>query len=400
MNDAAEQCLSSNHGRAQVSQIDACAGSEKAAALRKLFKVDLADYMLSICGNEVLRELCSPGKSGSFFYLTNDDCYMIKTMKKVEVKALLRMLPAYYTHFRTYQNTMVTKYYGLHYVKLIGHIQRKGSSLGRTTNKPETELSETTILKDLDLNFIFRLQPSRFEEFCSQIDRDCELLEQEGIMDYSLLVGIHFRHISPDGELVPCGSENLIGKAKKLRGSGKSNNHQHHHHLQVVHKETELDAMQAERCHVLTYEDGEGDLIMIGDVPWDILYDKRFNAFHYLVSDEDAPNYRSIIQNPMDMATVLHHVDNGHYITCARIFILLNTQPFRSEPLHHRRSPPPFTTAHRHRQIPSISQAFVDLHLYRPSLAPPISASNSSVAAVSHVLSLRDPVFAASDPPA
>ncbi|XP_027356349.1 ATPase family AAA domain-containing protein At1g05910 isoform X2 [Abrus precatorius] len=48
-----------------------------------------------------------------------------------------------------------------------------------------------------------------------------------------------------------------------------------------------------------------------------ILYDKRFNAFHYPVSDEDAPNYRSIIQNPMDMATILQHVDNGHYITCA-----------------------------------------------------------------------------------
>lgn len=51
-----------------------------------LFKVDAADYMLSICGNDALRELCSPGKSGSFFYLTNDDRYMIKTMKKAEVK--------------------------------------------------------------------------------------------------------------------------------------------------------------------------------------------------------------------------------------------------------------------------------------------------------------------------
>jgi len=48
-----------------------------------------------------------------------------------------------------------------------------------------------------------------------------------------------------------------------------------------------------------------------------ILYDKRFNAFHYPVSDEDAPNYRSIIQNPIDMATILQHVDNGQYITCA-----------------------------------------------------------------------------------
>jgi hypothetical protein len=54
--------------------------------LRKLFKVDAADYMLSLCGSEALRELSSPGKSGSFFYLTNDDRYMIKTMKKSEVK--------------------------------------------------------------------------------------------------------------------------------------------------------------------------------------------------------------------------------------------------------------------------------------------------------------------------
>ena len=63
--------------------------------LRKLFKVDAADYMLSICGNNALRELSSPGKSGSFFYLTDDDRYMIKTMKKSEVKVsfTLTLLP-------------------------------------------------------------------------------------------------------------------------------------------------------------------------------------------------------------------------------------------------------------------------------------------------------------------
>ncbi|KAK6914572.1 AAA ATPase, AAA+ lid domain [Dillenia turbinata] len=48
-----------------------------------------------------------------------------------------------------------------------------------------------------------------------------------------------------------------------------------------------------------------------------ILYDKRFSVFHYPVMDEDAPNYRSVIQNPMDMATLLQHVDCGHYITCS-----------------------------------------------------------------------------------
>ncbi|KAG8389683.1 hypothetical protein BUALT_Bualt01G0004300 [Buddleja alternifolia] len=47
-----------------------------------------------------------------------------------------------------------------------------------------------------------------------------------------------------------------------------------------------------------------------------ILYNKRFSAFHYPVSDEDAPNYRAIVQNPMDIATLLQHVDSGKYITC------------------------------------------------------------------------------------
>ncbi|XP_027353031.1 phosphatidylinositol 4-phosphate 5-kinase 5-like [Abrus precatorius] len=202
--------------------------------LRKLFKVDPADYMLSLCGNEALRELCSPGKSGSFFYLTNDDRYMIKTMKKAEVKVLLRMLPSYYNHFRDHENTLVTKYYGLHCVKLNGPIQRKvrfiimgnlfcsgyithrrydlkGSSLGRTSDKPETEISETTILKDLDLNFIFRLEKSWFQDFCRQVDKDCELLEQEGIMDYSLLLGIYFKNISPDGDIIPSQSRTPTG---------------------------------------------------------------------------------------------------------------------------------------------------------------------------------------------
>ncbi|KAJ6808692.1 putative phosphatidylinositol 4-phosphate 5-kinase 1 [Iris pallida] len=57
--------------------------------LRKLFAVDPGDYMMAICGSDALRELSSPGKSGSFFYLTQDDRFMIKTVKKSEVKVSL-----------------------------------------------------------------------------------------------------------------------------------------------------------------------------------------------------------------------------------------------------------------------------------------------------------------------
>ncbi|KAJ4905020.1 ATPase family AAA domain-containing protein [Raphanus sativus] len=48
-----------------------------------------------------------------------------------------------------------------------------------------------------------------------------------------------------------------------------------------------------------------------------ILYDKRFSAFHFPVTDEDVPDYRTIIQNPMDTATLLQRVDAGQYLTCS-----------------------------------------------------------------------------------
>ena len=53
-----------------------------------MFKIDAADYMLSLCGDDALRELVSPGKSGSVFYLSHDDRFIIKTMKKAEVKVI------------------------------------------------------------------------------------------------------------------------------------------------------------------------------------------------------------------------------------------------------------------------------------------------------------------------
>ncbi|XP_020697233.1 phosphatidylinositol 4-phosphate 5-kinase 1-like isoform X1 [Dendrobium catenatum] len=182
--------------------------------LRKLFAVDPADYMMAICGNEALRELSSPGKSGSLFYHTQDDRFIIKTVKKCEVKVLIRMLSSYYQHVSKYKNSLLTKFYGVHCVKSIGcqkvrfivmgnlfcseyRIHRrfdlKGSSYGRTIHKAEGEIDETTTLKDLDLNFVFHIQKPWLKKLIWQIEQDCEFLVAEGIMDYSLLVGLHFR---------------------------------------------------------------------------------------------------------------------------------------------------------------------------------------------------------------
>ncbi|KAL3356877.1 hypothetical protein AABB24_017508 [Solanum stoloniferum] len=180
--------------------------------LRELFKIDTADYMMSICGNDALRELSSPGKSGSVFFLSQDGRFMIKTLRKSEVKVLLRMLPNYHRHVKAYENTLITKFFGLHMIKLSrGQMLRfvvmgnmfctelrihrrfdlKGSSLGRSANK--VEIDENTILKDLDLNYCFYLEPSWREALLKQIEIDSKFLEQQHIMDYSLLLGVHYR---------------------------------------------------------------------------------------------------------------------------------------------------------------------------------------------------------------
>ncbi|KAK8930704.1 Phosphatidylinositol 4-phosphate 5-kinase 2 [Platanthera zijinensis] len=181
--------------------------------LRQLFSVDPVDYVNEICKNDSLRELSSPGKSGSLFYLTQDDRFIIKTVRKSEVKVLIRMLSSYYQHVRKYESSLVTKFYGVHCVKPNGGLKvrfivtgnvfcsesrihrrfdLKGSSYGRTIRKTEEKVDETTTLKDLDLNLVFHLQKPWFKKLIWQIERDCEFLEAESIMDYSLLVGLHF----------------------------------------------------------------------------------------------------------------------------------------------------------------------------------------------------------------
>ncbi|KAI0500407.1 hypothetical protein KFK09_018619 [Dendrobium nobile] len=180
--------------------------------LREMFKIDAADYMISICGNSALRELSSPGKSGSVFFLSQDDRFMIKTLRKSEVQVLLRMLPNYHHHVRTYENTLITKFFGLHRVKpfsgqkfrfvVMGNMfctelrihrrfDLKGSSLGRSSDK--IEIDENTTLKDLDLNYSFYLEPSWRDALLMQIEIDSKFLEAQRIMDYSLLLGVHYR---------------------------------------------------------------------------------------------------------------------------------------------------------------------------------------------------------------
>ncbi|XP_047153536.1 phosphatidylinositol 4-phosphate 5-kinase 7-like isoform X2 [Vigna umbellata] len=180
--------------------------------LREMFKLDAAEYMMSICGDSGLRDISSPGKSGSIFFLSQDDRFVIKTLKKYELKVMLNMLPKYYHHVGRYENTLITKFFGLHRITLRGgkkvrfvvmgnmfctelHIHRrydlKGSSQGRYTK--EEKINSNTTLKDLDLKYEFHMDKKLRESLFKQISLDCMFLESQHIIDYSLLLGLHFR---------------------------------------------------------------------------------------------------------------------------------------------------------------------------------------------------------------
>ncbi|KAL1222847.1 Phosphatidylinositol 4-phosphate 5-kinase 7 [Cardamine amara subsp. amara] len=180
--------------------------------LREMFKLDAAEYMMSICGDDGLTEICSPGKSGSIFYLSHDDRFVIKTLKKSELQVLLRMLPRYYEHVGDHENTLITKFFGVHRITLkwgkkvrfvvMGNMfctelkihrryDLKGSSQGRFTER--TKIHEKTTLKDLDLAYEFHMDKLLREALFKQIDLDCSFLESLHIIDYSLLLGLHFR---------------------------------------------------------------------------------------------------------------------------------------------------------------------------------------------------------------
>ncbi|ORY11985.1 hypothetical protein BCR34DRAFT_483256 [Clohesyomyces aquaticus] len=183
--------------------------------LRSTFKLDPADYLVSLTSKYILSELGSPGKSGSFFYFSRDYKYIIKTIHHAEHKFLRKILKDYYNHVQENPNTLLSQFYGLHRVKIpYGRkihfvvmnnlfpphrdIHRtfdlKGSTIGRDFKEEELEKNPRATLKDLNWlrrNLSLEFGPTKKKAFVEQMQKDVALLQKLKIMDYSLLVGIH-----------------------------------------------------------------------------------------------------------------------------------------------------------------------------------------------------------------
>ncbi|KAG7282152.1 hypothetical protein CRUP_034899, partial [Coryphaenoides rupestris] len=176
---------------------------------RELFGIRPDDYLYSLC-NDSLIELSNSGASGSLFYVSSDDEFIIKTVQHKEAEFLQKLLPGYFMNKRT----LLPKFYGLYCVQAGGknirivvmnnllprivpmHLKydMKGSTYKRRASAKEREKAVPT---HKDLDFIqdmpegLLLESDNYTALCKTIQRDCLLLQSFKIMDYSLLVGIH-----------------------------------------------------------------------------------------------------------------------------------------------------------------------------------------------------------------
>ncbi|KAI6225395.1 PIPK domain-containing protein [Aphelenchoides fujianensis] len=180
---------------------------------REIFHIQAADFLQSLC-TQPLRELSNPGASGSIFYVSADDKFIIKTVQHKEADFLCKLLPGYYMNLQQNPRTVLPKFFGLFCYQSLGKNIRlivmnnllpqsvrmhqkfdlKGSTYKRFASRQERQKPSPT-LKDLDFNEEFpngiTLDPKTYDILMNIIERDCLVLESFKIMDYSFLIGIH-----------------------------------------------------------------------------------------------------------------------------------------------------------------------------------------------------------------
>ncbi|KAI2661889.1 Phosphatidylinositol 4-phosphate 5-kinase type-1 beta [Labeo rohita] len=154
------------------------------------------DLHYSIC-KEPLIELSNPGASGSLFYLTSDDEFIIKTVQHKEAEFLQKLLPGYYMNLNQNPRTLLPKFYGLYCVQSGGINIRlvvmnnvlprslkmhykydlKGSTYKRRASRKEREKACPTY-KDLDfvdMHDGLYFDTETYNALMKTLQRDCRV---------------------------------------------------------------------------------------------------------------------------------------------------------------------------------------------------------------------------------
>ena len=191
--------------------------------IRRLYGIKSTDYIRSLGMEKMMHALmatefsslmgqCTTGKSGSFFYYSDDGKYMLKTLSEDEYEFFRKFIPDYYFHIYKNPHTLLTRFFGFHkiivcssnkklYFVVMGNLFKndyeldikydlKGSTLGRITSKDQ---DKTIARKDNNFNEEnrkIRIGRKRKNLLMEQIEKDAEVLRRADVIDYSLLLGI------------------------------------------------------------------------------------------------------------------------------------------------------------------------------------------------------------------
>ena len=197
--------------------------------LRSLYGILNDDYLKSlgpenflcnliITKNKSLKEICSSGKSGSFFYYSYDSKYLMKTIPESEFLKFKDMLQDYYLYICEHPQTLLQRFFGLymckfndikmHFVvmnnvfntslKIHYKYDLKGSTYKRISRKCK-EINYDNYDFDIamkDLDFSDRKEKIDISIYnrrtiSSEIHKDSKFLSDHNINDYSLLIGVH-----------------------------------------------------------------------------------------------------------------------------------------------------------------------------------------------------------------
>ncbi|KAM6217151.1 phosphatidylinositol 4-phosphate 5-kinase type-1 alpha [Rhynchocyon petersi] len=362
---------------------------------RELFGIRPDDYLYSLC-SEPLIELCSSGASGSLFYVSSDDEFIIKTVQHKEAEFLQKLLPGYYMNLNQNPRTLLPKFYGLYCVQAGGknirivvmnnllprsvkmHVKYdlKGSTYKRRASQKEREKPLPT-LKDLDFiqdipDGLF-LDADMYNALCKTLQRDCLVLQSFKIMDYSLLVSVHnidyaqreplgseaqysvdTRRPAPQKALYSTAMESIQGEAR--RGG-------------TVETDDHMGGIPARNCK------GERLLLYIGII--DILQSYRFikkleHSWKALVHDGDTVS----VHRPG------FYAERFQRFMCNTVFkkIPLKSSPskkFRSGASFSRRAGPsgnaycqPTVSGEHKAQVTTKAEVEPGVHLGRPDVLP------------------------------
>lgn len=193
----------------------------------------------------------SKGKSGSFFFFSDDKRFIIKTINNSELENMLcNLMPNYFEYIVNNPDTLIAKVYGIYTIainegsskvhiilmqnlvsckpnllKLIFDL--KGSTFQRFT-KQIGQLNPNRALKDLDFLWMKRVEKDLIQfskdakdNIYSQLESDVQMLSDNNLMDYSLLLVIF--KFPPEEDKDYMDMVGLLGNPLYLNRTFKSN---------------------------------------------------------------------------------------------------------------------------------------------------------------------------------